>query len=184
MLTRAFPGELSHCLCAVGLPIPGALILASGSGGDLRGTGGGGASRGASGGSGGSGGGPGGPEEPDIEWSRSGTIDPNKFDPYLFNPEHPQNQDKARLWRSFFDVGQGDGPLLERLIKEQLDQAAIEERGSVIFSEDPPRVARRWELVIPRFEVPNGNVASVLTAWALDPGNDLPHFVTAYPLAD
>jgi hypothetical protein len=33
---------------------------------------------------------------------------------------------------------------------------------------------RRWELLVPDFEGPNGNVAPLLTAWALDLGRDRP----------
>jgi hypothetical protein len=45
-------------------------------------------------------------------------------------------------------------------------------------------VIRRWELVIPSFRGPNGNVGPVLTAWALDPdvGQASPHLVNAFPL--
>jgi hypothetical protein len=69
----------------------------------------------------------------------------------------------------------GDGPLLERLIKEHLGQAEIEEKESRLVE---GREVRRWELVIPEFRGPNGNVAPVLTAWAHDPRNNRPHFVT------
>jgi hypothetical protein len=37
------------------------------------------------------------------------------------------------------------------------------------------------ELLIPDCVGPNGNVAPLLTAWALDPDNDLPHLSTAFP---
>ena len=126
----------------------------------------------------------GGSEEPGIEWFRSGTFDPNKFDPYLFNPDHPADQGKAEGWREVFDIGRGDGLLLQGLIRKQLDQATIVEQKPTVFGGEPHQVARRWELLIPEFRGPNGNVAPVLTAWALEPPNTKPHFVTAYVRTD
>jgi hypothetical protein len=105
-------------------------------------------------------------------------VDQRKFDPYLFNPDHPANQGKAKGWRDVFGIGMGDGPLLDRLIREQLDRAQIEERGTVVVSGES---VRAWELVIPEFVgTKNDNVSPVVTAWAHEPGNEKPHLVTAY----
>jgi hypothetical protein len=81
-----------------------------------------------------------------------------------------------------FGIGEGDAELLERLIREQLPQADPREREPVTKGGDPPTTFRRWELVIPRFRGPNGNVSPVPTAWALDPDRDIPHLTTALPL--
>jgi hypothetical protein len=68
----------------------------------------------------------------------------------------------------------GDGDLLWDLIREQLGQAKPEEK--------PRRGGtRRWGLLIPAFVGPNGNVAPVLTAWALEEEEAVPHLVTAFP---
>ncbi len=123
--------------------------------------------------------GPDDPDGPNIEWFRLGVVDPRKFDPYLFNPDHPANQSKAKGWSNTFGIGKGDGPLLELLIREQLDQADIMEGEASLHQEDPSMATRKWELEIPRFNVPNRRPAFVVTVWGLDPGNEYPHLITA-----
>lgn len=118
--------------------------------------------------------GPGSPSGPDHEWFRRGTIDLRKFELYLFDSGHPQNEGKAEGWRKVFGLVSGDAEVAERLIREQIDRAEIVEQ-------EPRGRYRRWELIIPDFEGPNGNVAPLLTAWALDPDNDLPHLSTSFP---
>lgn len=118
--------------------------------------------------------GPDGPGGPDHGWFRQGTIDLRKFERYLFDPEHPQNEGKAEGWRKVFGLGPGDAVVAERLIREQIDQAEIVEQ-------EPKGRYRRWELLIPDCVGPNGNVAPLLTAWALDPDNKLPHLSTSFP---
>ncbi len=122
------------------------------------------------------------PDGPDHEWFRRAKVDPKKFDLYLLNPDHPANQSKAKGWRETFGIGSGDGPLLERLIREQLDKAEIKETESRTSSGEASgerRVTRKWELSIPEFEVPGRRPALVVTAWARDPGEEYPHMVTA-----
>jgi len=124
------------------------------------------------------------PETPTAEWFAGGTIERRKLGEYLLSPTHPDGKNKLRLWRSVFGIEEGDAELLERLIREHLPQAVPQEREPVKRRENPPRTFRRWELVIPRFRAPNGNVGPVLTAWALDPDRDLPHLTTARPLSE
>jgi hypothetical protein len=71
--------------------------------------------------------------------------------------------------------------MLERLIREQLDQTTPEERPPKRVME-PDRTVQQWELLIPRFRGPNGNEGPVKTGWALDPSNDRPYLSTAYPV--
>ncbi len=123
--------------------------------------------------------------QPPVEWFAGGIIDrERKLNGYLLSPTHPDGRNKLRLWRSIFGIGEGDADLLERLIREQLEEAVPEEKEGKTTPKDPPEVIRKWELVIPRFQGPNGNVGPVLTAWALDPdvGEDSPHLVTTFPL--
>jgi len=122
------------------------------------------------------------PEFPTTDWFAGGIIERRKLEAYLLSPTHPDGRNKLRLWRSVFSIGEGDGGLLERLLREQLAQAEPKEQEPVVIREAPPEVVRRWELVIPRFRGPNGNECPVLTAWALDPGRDHPHLTTARPL--
>ena len=107
-----------------------------------------------------------------------------KLSGYLLSSTHPDGRNKLRLWRSVFGIGEGDAELLERLIREQLVQAQPKEQEGKTPPEGLPEVIRRWELVIPYFRGPNGNVGPVLTAWALDPdvGEGRPHLVTTFPL--
>jgi hypothetical protein len=112
-------------------------------------------------------------DEPSVEWFASGKIDPGKLENYLLSPTHPEGRHKARLWQSVFGLELSDCGVLERLIREQLEQGIPEKKtGSVV---------RRWEIVIPRFRGPKGNEHPVKTAWALEPGADRPHLTTAFP---
>ncbi len=123
-------------------------------------------------------------DAPPAEWFADGTVDPRKLEDYLLSPTHPVGKHKARLWRSVFGVNRGDGALLERLIREQLRQSQAEpvKKEEKEFREDPLKVVRLWEVVIPHFEGPNGNTGAVLTAWALAPEGARPWLTTAYPL--
>lgn len=122
------------------------------------------------------------PEPPSVGWFVGGIVEGRKLEEYLLSPTHSDGKNKLRLWQSVFGIGEGDAGLLESLLREQLSQADPGEREPVTTREYPPRTVRRWELVIPRFQGPNGNEGPVITAWALDPDRDLPHLTTAYPL--
>jgi hypothetical protein len=116
-----------------------------------------------------------------VELFVDGVIDKRKLSEFLLSPIHPVGKHKLRLWHSVFGVGEDEEELLERLIRGQLVQATPIERSPKLVA-NPKRIVREWELVIPRFRGPNGNVGPVITGWALDPLNDLPHLSTAYPL--
>lgn len=178
------PGTLhgGRCRCSAGAPFQGAEMLPGGS--RIGSSAGGGRSAGGAGGggAGGSSGGPGGPEEPDPEWFRAGTVDRRKLDEYLLSPTHPDGRNKLRLWSGVFGIGEGDGEVLERLIREQLSGASIRERPPVTGREGETH--RIFEVLIPDFRGPNGNVGPVITGWALDPGEENPHLTTAYPAVE
>jgi len=126
-----------------------------------------------------------GQSQPPVEWFAEGIIDhERKLSGYLLSPTHPDGKNKLRLWRSIFGIEEGDAELLERLIREQLEQAEPKEQESKTLSESSSGVIRKWELVIPSFRGPNEDTGPVLTAWALDPdvGEGSPHLVTAFPL--
>lgn len=122
-----------------------------------------------------------GPAHPSVEWFADGIVEKRKLEEYLLSPTHPIGRHKLRLWQSVFGIGEGDGELLERLIREQLVQATSKERPSKVVR-NPRRIVREWDLVIPCFRGPNGNEGPVFTAWAFDPSNDRPHLSTAYPV--
>ncbi len=123
--------------------------------------------------------------QPPVEWFAEGIIDrERKLSGYLLSSTHPEGNNKLRLWRSVFGIEEGDAELLERLIREQIEQAEPKEQASKPPPEGSSEVIRKWELVIPRFRGPNDNTGPVLTAWALDPdvGQASPHLVSAFPL--
>jgi hypothetical protein len=123
------------------------------------------------------------PEHPGVEWFVSGYVDRGKLDEYLLSADHPVGRYKFRLWRSVFGFEERQRELLERLIREQLPQAEkVTEREPVLDREYPNVYYRRFEIVIPEFAGPNGNVAPVATGWASDPAADRPHLTNAYPV--
>jgi hypothetical protein len=124
---------------------------------------------------------PHGPENPTADWFASGTIDMRKFDEYLLCSTHPEGQGKLEKWQGAFGIGEGDGQLLERLIREQVMRAEIRENALEPYPPDPERFMRSFTLVVRDFQGPDGRTANVETAWALEPDKDAPHLVTAYP---
>lgn len=122
------------------------------------------------------------PESPSVAWFAEGIIERQKLEGYLLSPTHPAGKHKLRLWSGVFGIQKGDADLLERLIREHLPQATPQAREPLTKRGVSPVTYRRWELIIPRFRGPNGNVGPVLTAWALDPDSGLPHLTTARPL--
>jgi len=123
-----------------------------------------------------------GSESVSVQWFVEGTIERRKLEEYLLSPAHPDGRNKLRLWRSVFGVNEGDGELLERLIREQLPQVTPEVRAPRLVRE-PERVIRQWQLLIPRFRGPNGNEGPVKTGWAFDPASPVgrPHLTNAFP---
>lgn len=115
-----------------------------------------------------------------VEWFVGGIIERRKLEVYLLSPTHPDGRNKLRLWQSVFGIGEGDAELLERLIREQLSQAEPEERPPKVV-EEPERIIRQWQLLVPRFRGPNGNEGPVKTGWAFDPLASRPHLTNAYP---
>ena len=124
-------------------------------------------------------------DKPTTEWFARAEIDRRKLDAYLLSPTHPRGRHKARLWRSVFGIGEEDGDLLERLIREQIHQAEqVSEKEARRDRDDPEVIYRRYEVTIPDFRGPNGNVGPVLTAWTHDPRRDRPHLTNAFPVVD
>ena len=107
--------------------------------------------------------GPNDPGGPNHEWFRRGRIDSRKFSEYLFVARHLGNLGKAEGWSRVFGLGSGDEETAAGLLRGQLGRAAIEEIETLTRDD---RTFRRWELLIPDFEV-NGRVAPLLTGWAL-----------------
>lgn len=125
------------------------------------------------------------PDPVTAEWFvAKGIIDrETKIDRYLLSPTHRDGRNKLRLWRGVFGIGEEDGELLERLIREQLTQAVPEERPAKIVREPEERTISQWQLLIPRFRGPNGRTAPVKTGWAFDPLIGRPHLTNAFPEA-
>lgn len=117
------------------------------------------------------------PGIPPASWFAGGEIEQRKFHAYLLNPQHPDGKHKLRLWSAVFGIGEGDGRLLERLIREQVGRGVVSER--------PSRSKHRsFGVVIPDFRSPDGRTGPVITAWVSDPGpldTVVPRLVTAFP---
>lgn len=74
-----------------------------------------------------------GQSQPSVEWFAGGLIDrERKLNGYLLSSTHPDGRNKLRLWRSVFGIGEGDADLLERLIREQLEEAVPEEKRAKV----------------------------------------------------
>jgi hypothetical protein len=87
---------------------------------------------------------------PEMSSPRASSIVRESLSVYLLSSTHPDGKIKLRLWRSVFGIEEDDAELLERPIREQLEQATPEERPPKKVME-PDRTVRQWELLIPRF---------------------------------
>lgn len=148
----------------------------------MYGSGGSGSGGGGGGSSGAGGDGLLGPDGPNALWFQEATFDrEGKFDNFLLSPDHPIGNRKFRWLHGTYGFNTDDGEVFERLIREQLERTAgITKKTPTPDRDDSTILYRRWEIVIPDFRGPNGNAASLLTAWALAPWRDRPHFTNAY----
>lgn len=106
---------------------------------------------------------------PDCEKAR---IEDDKLYRYLLNTEHPDGKSKARFYELIgYTVGNG-----EQLRADLLTLACS---GSVA-NELPNRVGRKY-VVVGTVNAPNGKTYQLLTVWAVEPPDDEPRLITAYP---
>lgn len=106
---------------------------------------------------------------PDCEKAR---IDDNKLYKYLLNPNHPEGKGKARFFEQIgYTIDNGEQ------LRAGLIQLACS--GSVT-NEQPNRVGRKYIVTGP-INAQNGKTYQLLTVWAVEPPDNEPRLITAYP---
>ena len=106
---------------------------------------------------------------PDCEKAR---IEDAKLYRYLLNTEHPDGKGKARFYELIgYTTRNG-----EQLRADLLTLACS---GSVT-NELPNRVGSKY-VVVGTVDAPNGKTYQLLTVWAVEPPDDEPRLITAYP---
>ena len=100
-------------------------------------------------------------------------VPERKLTLYLLNPAHPAGGSKAPFFLNFgFAVGQWE------VLAETLRRHALE--NEVVASEETPH-GTRYTVDGPLIS-PTGKSLNICSAWFIDPGSDVPRFVTAHPL--
>ena len=100
-------------------------------------------------------------------------IPERKVTLYLLNPAHPAGGSKAAFFLHFgFTVGQW------QVLAETLRRHALE--NEAVASEETPHGVRY--AVDGPMNAPAGERLNVRSAWFIDPGSDVPRFVTAHSL--
>ena len=106
---------------------------------------------------------------PDCEKAR---INDNKLYKYLLNSNHPDGKSKARFYeRIGYTSDKG-----EQLRAELLRLAC----SGLVDKEMPIRVGSKY-VVIGSINAPNGKTYPLLTVWAVEPPDNEPRLITAYP---
>ena len=96
-----------------------------------------------------------------------------KITRYLLNPAHPAGGSKAVFFLRFGFTTEAWRLLATALIRHARDNEAAESeatRNGIRYVVDGPLVA------------PGGAVLNVRNAWFIDPGIEVPRFVTEHPL--
>lgn len=106
---------------------------------------------------------------PNCEKAR---IDDTKLYQYLLNPTHPDGKSKARFYGLIgYTLDQG-----EQLRADLLRLACT---GSVV-DESANRAGHKY-VVVGSVEAPNGKTYPLITVWAVEPPDNEPRLITAYP---
>ena len=96
-----------------------------------------------------------------------------KLTRYLLNPGHPAGGSKAVFFLRFgFSIGEWQrlaAGLRQHAVENEVVETE-ETRHGTRFAIDGPLIA------------PDGSVLNVRSAWFIDPGSEVPRFVTAHPL--
>jgi hypothetical protein len=99
-------------------------------------------------------------------------VPPEKLTGYLLSDTHPSGQSKARFFRSL-----GFTPANADALAEQLRNVARDANGAVLSSSPH---GQKYSLV-GAIIAPDGRRALVQTVWIIEPDDERPRFVTAYP---
>ena len=106
---------------------------------------------------------------PDCEQAR---VEDAKLYRYLLNLNHPEGKSKAR----FYELVGYTSANGEQLRADLLTLACSGE----VTNELPNRVGRKY-VVVGSIDAPNGRTYQLLTVWAVEPPDELPRLITAYP---
>ena len=91
---------------------------------------------------------------------------------YLLNSTHPDGKSKARFYELIgYTTDKG-----ERLRADLLMLAC----SGLVTDELPNRVGRKY-VVVGTVSAPNGKLYKILSVWAVEPPDDEPRLITAYP---
>jgi hypothetical protein len=102
-------------------------------------------------------------------------IAPEKILGYLLSPVHPSGRSKARFFRRLgFTLKRGS--LLARALLR------IAEEGEVVETVGTPFGTKY--VVVGDLETPHENRIRLTTVWIILDGEDVPRFVTAYPVQE
>lgn len=94
---------------------------------------------------------------------------------YLLNPLHPEGKSKAKFYELIgYTVESAD------LLKSDLLTLAC---SGVLVDEQVNRAGRKC-VVIGGLKAPNGKEYQLQTVWAIEPPDDIPRLITAYPNHD
>lgn len=107
---------------------------------------------------------------PNAEGAR---IDPGKLTRYLLSENHPVGRSKARFFRGIGFNESNLAVLEQGLIGIVKTEAVVETVAS--------RHGMKY-VVDGMITTPSGSRVRVRTIWIIDAGQDIPRFVTAYPL--
>ncbi|CAN5427695.1 hypothetical protein BH20VER3_BH20VER3_03160 [soil metagenome] len=103
----------------------------------------------------------------------SATVPERKVTRYLLNPAHPAGGSKAAFFLRFgFTAGEWPR-LAEALLRHARDHEVVmteQTRHGIRYVVDGPMTA------------PDGTSLNVRSAWFIEPGSNVPRFVTAHPL--
>ena len=99
-------------------------------------------------------------------------VPPEKLSGYLLSETHPTGLSKARFFRSL-----GFTVETAHLLEGQLLALARNIEGAVPSSSPH---GQKYSL-IGTITAPNGRQARIQTVWIIEPGDERPRFVTAYP---
>lgn len=95
-----------------------------------------------------------------------------KLEGYLLNPEHEVGQHKARLFAAALGIHRGDWEYL----RDQLTAGIL---AAAVTSVRETSWGRLYEAILP-VEGLNGETRRVMTVWLIEPGEEVPRFVTGY----
>ena len=104
---------------------------------------------------------------------RHATVDTSKLSGYLLNPDHPDNGGKAHFFRT-------QGFSIENVSELVRALRHVAANGEIVKAVESAHGEKY--VVDGHLESPSGKMLAVRTVWVIGHGQDVPRFVTAYPV--